>query len=453
MAPAASASDLYTEFRRTFDERQYAAAAELARKLLELADQQAKSPLDEEVQVALMNLALAQYYAGDYTGAETSYLRVIDAAEKSGRPLTTRLARANAGLAGVYYANKRYDVAVERFDKAVAMSRRDEGLLNTQQVPMLEKYADALTRLGRYQDALQAHKYILRVETRTYGESDPRIAPALERFGRWYARVGAYDQSRRTLKQALEVVVRSEGEASSNLIGPLAALAECDRLQLFDPTQVTITSTDTERSTMFHDEAFAPPTVSPGVLAAEGEKALQRAVALAEARKEPSFVQIADVRTQLGDWYQVFGQPERALPQYVQAWHAAKKVTAQAAGKPLTTLLFGEPALLHFVRPEGWDRYAKRKPDEMEVRSVSTLFTVDAEGRPQGIKVTDDSGDAKRAQKTVQALKDARYRPRFDNGKPVPTPDMVFTQPWMLLLEPQPTEGEPGKPNDGKASG
>ena len=135
---------------------------------------------------------------------------------------------------------------------------------------------------------------------------------------------------------------------------------------------------------MFHDEAFAPPTVSPGVLAAEGEKALQRAVALAEARKEPSFVQIADVRTQLGDWYQVFGQPERALPQYVQAWHAAKKVTAQAAGKPLTTLLFGEPALLHFVRPEGWDRYAKRKPDEMEVRSVSTLFTVDAEGRPQG---------------------------------------------------------------------
>ena len=72
VAPTASASDLYTEFRRTFDDRQYAAAAELARKLLELADQQAKSPLDEEVQVALMNLALAQYYAGDYTGAETS---------------------------------------------------------------------------------------------------------------------------------------------------------------------------------------------------------------------------------------------------------------------------------------------------------------------------------------------------------------------------------------------
>jgi tetratricopeptide (TPR) repeat protein len=439
-AAAATPADLATDFTRYFQAGMYAEAVATGQKILAHAEEQAKSPEDEAVQVALMNLALAQYYAGDYTAAEANYLRAIDAAEKSGRPLSNRIARANAGLAGAYYADKRYDIAVERFDKAIALSRRHEGLLNPQQISMLEKYADALTQLGRYQDALQAHKYMLRIETRMYGENDPRLAASLERVGRWYARVGAYDQSRRVLKHALDIVVNAEGENSSNLIGPLSALADCDRKQLLDPTLATVSSSpDSDRASLFHDDTgMMPPQVSSGMLLAEGEKALLRAATLADARKDRSDVQIADVRTQLGDWFQIRGQFDRALPNYQQAWQAAAKVTQRYAGKALTQLLFGEPVLLMIERPEGWNRYAGHKPERIETRFVTAALMVDEHGKPQNVRITEDSGDAKRAQRTLQSLQGARYRPRLEDGKPVITSNVAFSQPWMLLIEQTP---------------
>ena len=117
-----------------------------------------------------MNLALTQFHAGEYTAAEASYLQLIDLVEQSGRPLQARLGRAYAGLASTYHAAERHDLAVQRFEQAVALSRRQEGLLNEQQMPLLEQYVDSLTELGRFLDALQVQKYRLRVATRKYGE-------------------------------------------------------------------------------------------------------------------------------------------------------------------------------------------------------------------------------------------------------------------------------------------
>ena len=138
------------------------------------------------------------------TAAEASYLRAIEQRGEIGQaadhPPRARQCRARRRRTT---RNKRYDLAVQRFEQAIGMSRRHEGLLNKQQVPLLEKYADSLTQLGRYQDALQAQKYILRVETRGYGENDPaHRAGAGAHSAAGTQRVGAYDQSRRTLKKA-----------------------------------------------------------------------------------------------------------------------------------------------------------------------------------------------------------------------------------------------------------
>ena len=191
--------------------------------------------VDEDVQVALMNLGMVQNLSDDYVGAEATYLRVIGLIQSSGRPLHERLARAYAGLASAYHDGKRHDLAVKSFDQAIALKRRHEGLLTARQVPLVEKYIDSLTELGRYQDALQAQKYLLRIATREYGTNSPKLAPTLEDIGRWYASIGAYDQSRRTLKEAIEIVEAAEGPNSPRLVGPLLALGTCNRLQLLDP--------------------------------------------------------------------------------------------------------------------------------------------------------------------------------------------------------------------------
>ena len=434
-ASAASVTDAYAEFRRRFDAGQYVEAVDHARSVAELTERQATDPTAEDVQVALMNLGMVQNLAEDYSGAEATFQRVIGLIEKSGRPARARLARAYAGLASAYHDGKRHELAVQAFDQAIALTRRDEGLLTERQVPLIEKYIDSLTELGRYPEALQAQKYLLRIATRQYGETSVEIVPRLEQIGRWYASVGAYDQSRRILKQALGIVETAEGEQSQRLVSPLLALAACNRRQLLDPVQQQ-DSAD-EAAARFNDPTatLAMTSYSPGMLIAEGERALLQAAALTDATAEPPPMQVLNVRTQLGDWYQLRMQPERALPHYRQAWLAATRITDKLEGKTYAEAIFGKPVLLHVVRPDGWNRYAGRAPDTLEVRNVVVEFAVDSAGRVQDAQVVDDSGDPKRAERTARALVETgRYRPRFEAGVPVATPEMRFEQPWILPL-------------------
>ncbi len=447
---AASATDAYTSFRTEFDAGRYAEAVPHARRVLESAEAQATAPSTEEVQVALMNLGMVQNLSDDYVGAEATYLRVIGLIQGSGRPLNDRLARAYAGLASAYHDGKRHDLAVKSFDQAIALKRRHEGLLTARQVPLIEKYIDSLTELGRYQDALQAQKYLLRIATREHGADSPKLAPTLEDIGRWYSSIGAYDQSRRTLKQAIAIVEAAEGPDSQRLVGPLLALGTCNRLQLLDPAAQQQASPDDGRASMFNDPAVMIPSgYSTGMMATEGERALQRAADIVDRAPQPSPVQVLTVRTQLGDWYQLRNQPERAGPHYQLAWRAAAQLTEKLDGKSYTEVIFGKPVLLHRVRPENWNRYAQRPPTEVEVRNVLVELTVDALGRPDDVRLIDDSGDAKRGDRTVASIRSsARYRPRFENGAAVATPGVQLSQPWILLLPPPPTTAPapPDKP-------
>lgn len=430
-APAApgSRADAYAEFRKLYAAKNYEAAAAQAKVVAELTEKELGAD-NEELQVALMNLGMSQHLAGDYVGAEASFLRAIQLTESSARPRIERLARANAGLAATYYAGKRYDLAVQRFEKAVALSRRTDGLMSEAQLPLLEKFSDALTELGRYTDAQQLQKYALRIVERKYGDRDPRIAPTLEKIGRWYARVGAYEFSRSALRKAIEIVEDAEGPKSPNLVGPLMALADCTRRQLMDPAQQKLATPDSSANSVFRDP-MAPMPYSPTSTAAEGEKALDRAVAIATQRPDPSPVQIADVRTQYGDWYQTRGQPERALPQYLEAWAAGRKVPYQ--GKTLADALFTKPVLLQYVRPEGWDRYSGRPSAEVLLKTVLLDLTVAADGHATDIQMVDDGGDKRRADQARAAAATARYRPRFENGQPADTPHVQFVQVFQVL--------------------
>jgi tetratricopeptide (TPR) repeat protein len=436
-ATAIGASDAYGNFRREFDAARYEAAIPYAQRVLELAQQAAPSPTDETVLVALMNLGMTQNLADDYVAAESTFLRVIDLAQRSGRPQHARLARAHAGLATAYHEGSRHDLAVNSFDQAIALTRRHDGVLTEQQVPLLEQYIDSLTELGRYEDAVNVQRYLLRIATRKYGADGLGTVPRLEQIGRWYASIGAYDASRRTLKHAIGIVESAAGENSPQLVGPLLALAACNRRQMLDPTQLAA-GPDGDTNSVFNNPDSANPQsgFSPRMMASEGERALLRAVEITEGMPEPSPELIATVRVQTGDWYQVRGQPERALPHYVLGVQAAGMISGPVDGKSWVDALFGAPVLLHIVRADAWNRYAQRPATEVEVLNIVVEAEVNARGQVVAAKVIDDAGDAKRAEKAAASLGSARYRPRFEQGQPVATTGVRFTQPWFALLPP-----------------
>lgn len=428
--PAATATTPAAEFRRLYDAGDYPAAVEQA--LAVLADTERREPVDgEQLQVALMNLGLVQRLAGDYLDSEATYRRVIELIEGAGRVTSPRRARAHAGLALTYYAARRYDLAVPAFERAIALNRRAEGLFNEDQLPLLDKQAGALTELGRVEDALQAHRYALRLVERRHGTNSLRYARELVALGRWYTRVRAYDSSRYTLRRAVDLVVELEGPRSLDLVAPLTAAADNARRWLADAQAMT-ELVDTDRQVMYHDPVTpGPPSLSPATIQTEGLRALERAAEIVDASPDAPPSSVAAVRVQLGDLNQLRQTADRALPHYQQAWQAAAGATE--GGRPLRQVLFGEPLLLYYVAPDGWNRYADRPAEEVERRTAELAVTVSAQGRVRESKIVDDAGDPRLGQRAQRAAESARYRPRLEDGQPVETTGVRFVQPFYVL--------------------
>ncbi len=447
VSSAASYEDAYAEFKRRFEQRDYPGAAEQGRVVLAQAESR-KPPSSELLQVALMNLGIAQRLAGDFLGSEASYQRVIDLIEGTGRLSNSRLGRAYAGLALTYSAARRYDLAVPAFDRAIALMRRSEGLFNEEQLPLLEKQAEALTELDRPSDALQAHRYALRLVGHRYGEESMRYAQELETFGRWYTSARAYESARVVLRDALDLVQKLKGPDSLELVGPLTATADNARRWLMDPNVSFTSSADEQGRTLYHDPVVpGPPSLSPSMIASEGLRALERATTIVDSTPDAPPASVAAVHVQLGDLFQIRQSPESALPQYQLAWQAAARA-APIDGRAMQEVLFGNPLLLQYVLPDGWNRYAARPPEEAERRLVEIEATVDTEGRLKDPKLLSDAGDPKFAQRALRAAETARYRPRFVDGQPVETPGVRFSQPLYVLREGVEPANSARKPQD-----
>jgi len=426
----------HDEFRRLFDAGDYAAAVEPGRKVAELTGRQGPGH-GEELQVALMNLALAQQRAGDYVAAEAGFQRVIELIEASGRMTSPRLARAYAGLGVTYHAARRFDLAVTSLERAIALSRRAEGLFNEDQLPLLEKQADALTEMGRLEEAMLAHRYALRVIGRHHGERSLPFARQLESIGRWYTRVRSFEAARATLRRAADLLESVAGPGATALVGPLTGIADNARRWLTDPVIRELGSADDPRGSMFQDPVMpTPPSLSPGTIAAEGLKALERAAAIVDAHPDASPALVAGVHSQLGDWHTARQAPERARPSYLRAWQAAGSAPD---GARLQQTLFGAPQLIRYVPPDSWDRYARRPPGEIERLDVELDLTVTADGGIRDPRVVTGGSDEKRANQALRAVETARYRPRLVDGQPADTPEVRFVQPFYVPREDKPT--------------
>jgi TonB family protein len=432
----------HAEFRRLFDAGDYTAAVEQGRKVVELTGRQ-DTGNGEELQVALMNLALAQQRAGDYVAAEAGYRRVIDLIEASGRTTSPRLARAYAGLGLTYHAARRFDVAATSLGRAIALNRRAEGLFNEEQLPLLEKQADALTELGRFEEALLAQRYALRVVARHQGERSLAFAQQSEAIGRWYTRVRSFEAGRATLQRTADLVESLEGPTTIALVGPLTGIADNARRWLTDPLIRELDAADAQRGSMFHDPVMpAPLSLSPSTIATEGLKALERAAAIVDAHPDAAPALVAGVHSQLGDWHTARQAPDRARPSYLRAWQAAGTAPD---GPRLQQALFGTPQLIRYTPPESWDRYAGRPAEEIERRDVEIELTVKADGGVSGARVVTGGEDERLGSQALRAAETARYRPRLVDGQPADTPGVRMVQPFYVLRDdPPPAQGGGG---------
>ena len=424
-APPPTRPESQQEFWARYDKRDWSAAIEEARRLVENARANAKQqPL--VLANALTLLGNAQLSGGDKVSAEGSYREAL---------AITELQAGNGGqaqldpLRGLGYTLallERHDEAVPILERALIISRRTFGLFDMGQQGLLRQLAASLTQTGRMVDAQKQMLYLQRVGERTYGERDPRMAPLLCIIGDWYVDTGNFLPGRDRYRDAMEIVERKLGKNDPALVQPLRSLARSYVQEVYFISQ----GYELPQDRSMDPQNAEPRGINPKSISGDGERALQRALAILDARPDTTPALLTDTLIQFGDWYQIKHQADKALTYYQRAATLVASTdtdSPEAAAAPLSF-----PVRVYYPIPPLAIRNRQLPPEQIDEKYVSVQFTVTKEGDVQDAKVIEQNGTQRQASEALQAIRASRFRPKFVAGQAVDTQGVVNREVFKM---------------------
>ncbi|MFL6577376.1 MAG: energy transducer TonB [Povalibacter sp.] len=425
--PAPTPPSWQQEFWASFDTRDWDRAITSAEALVTAA-RPATPQTGLRLAEALSLLGNAQLGKGDLVAAEAAFTEALQLTEKYTDRSSGKLIDPLRGLGYTLAAEGKHDKAIPYMDRALLISRRSIGLFDVSQQGLLRQLATSLATVGEPVDGEKHMQYLLRMGEHAYGRNDPRMVPLHCIVARWYADVAQMDQARHAYREALDVAEESAGRNDALVVEPLRGLART----FTEEIALTSMGIDTrkEKLTTLPEEApnDATEPYNPRYIPLEGERALLRAVKALDASPQASSGQLVSTLVQTGDWFLLKLQPNKAMPYYKRAASIIdqKAPDANDLGNAATLLSF--PAQVYYPTPQAAQRNQLLPPDQIVQRFVQVEFTVMPDGTIRDQKLIDKDASERQASQTLEAIRDARYRPKFVNGQPVTTEAVGFRQ-------------------------
>jgi TonB family protein len=434
------------EYWAQVDRKDWSAAITAGEQLVAAARaQEPQEPL--ALAEALTLLGNAQFGAKDYMAAEKAFAESLQTVEQHAGGASAKLLDPLRGLGYTLAAAGRHNEAVPPLERAVLINRRSYGLYDIGQQNILRQLAESLSKLGRADEAERHIMYLLQLSERVYGRRDPRQVPILCFVGGWRADAGDFVGARAIYRHALSLVDQKLGPKDAAAVEPLRALAASYTQEVYYST-LGIRTQGPRMPTDADGASNDSKVLNPRYLGNEGADVLERAMKILEAQPSSAHDTLVATLIQTGDWYQIKHQPERALPYYRRA--AALNATlsggtalppVQTATPATTMTAASEPAPLSFpVRvyypsPTRVTRTMLLPSEQVNERFVEVQFTVTNSGEVSDAKVTGASGTPREVSETLQAIRAARFRPKFVNGEPVATTGMTNREVFRTRKE------------------
>jgi tetratricopeptide (TPR) repeat protein len=419
--PAAGVTDserlqVYREFRTLFDDKRYQEALPIAQRLVELTEEQYGQD-DRALVNPLVNLATTCYRLGDYPAAEQHYLRSVRIIENSSSATDRLLLKPLHGLGTTYFAAGKYADASVALKRAVDLSRNLDGLFNVEQLGMLEQLIASYTAQASMEAADKEHQYAFRIAESAYGKNDVRMLGPIDRYARWFEHIGRYTTARNLHSRALSIAEQTQGKGSPLAIDALRGIARTYRLEYLQGSEETARRPGDDP---FSNDNLTVESGGGNRPHPDGERALQMALEAAEKSKPDDHLLRGEILVDLGDWYLSGGALGKGIDALRRAWKEL-----DLAGK---TDLLSKPELLAYKAPPSSITRTRLSPEDAEERFVEVQFTVTKAGRTANIVKV--AGDAPESQEksVLSAVRRARYRPRFEAGEPVDTPQVTIRE-------------------------
>jgi tetratricopeptide (TPR) repeat protein len=409
------------KYEASIKERRWEDALVPAQQLVDLA----KAKEGEQslaLAEALIRLGGVQYQLKDYPNAEASFITALRIREKQGGALARGLEEPLSGLGLTLAATDRHAEAAEVLERALLVSQRHNGLFDVSQNGLRLQLANSLIESGRGLEAHQQMQNLLQTAETAYGRNDLRFAEIADVGGDWYSRWGFFDIGRSLYRTAIKTIETKAGPNDPRLVNPLRSLGRSFIRELL------FTNAGLVRAPANGGFRLLSRTRLPQ----EGEDAMVRAVRIMEANgaRNPTVFRVALIDS--GDWYLLKDDRDKALEFY------GKALTLPAAGTTETALVgdpLSFPAMLDYEQPQVARRYLERdrSPEKLIERKLTMEFTVSSTGAVVDPRIIESDATERMERETLTSIREALYRPRFENGVPVDTPNVRYQQTFKDL--------------------
>lgn len=364
---------------------------------------------------------------------EKNFLDAIADIENHYGPYHSHLPQHLMGL-GVNYQNRgQHEEAEEIFRRAMHVSRISEGLYSLAQIPMLERLIETTIAQGDWVDANDSHQYLYWLYKRNYGEKDPRMLPAMLKLGHWH--LSAYslddDGNRRfdhlinahnLYMLAADLISNSFGPNDLQLVEALKGLTVTNYyLATHQPSgssQIEFQTGFSNRRAELDEKARQDQYILKSY--SNGKNAIARMYEIYLTNPEAPPGAEINAQIQLADWNLLFNRWQSALEQYQIAYQA---MAASSEGQAKADEFFSKPVAL----PDLPLLRSSSGASEEGLKYVVVSFDVSENGSTQNIHIVESypEDDTRNRARVRRTLKQAKFRPRFTNGAPTHTEQLI----------------------------
>ncbi|HEY5624541.1 MAG TPA: tetratricopeptide repeat protein, partial [Gammaproteobacteria bacterium] len=365
------------------DEELYDEAVPVAARIVEFTEEEFGEGV--ELGIALSNLAILQRRVGLLEESEANFVRSIDTIRAVEGPYHETVITPLVGLGINYRMRGEPFQAITVLEEARSVNRRVLGLLNEDQVDIIDHLSNTMIDMQRYGEADSLQLEALHLRERIYGEDSMEVLPAVYKFARWLRSAYRFDEERSQYLRAMSIIRENDEESSPAMIRALRETGNSFRVQKYPEGR--------------------------------GISALRRALEIAEAQPERDNRVIAEILVDIGDWNTAFSKVGPTGDEYRRAWDLLGTV---ADGERLRHEWFSDPD--YVLRENPSNRGISSANEEGALPgNVLVRFDVTAEGRTINVRVVESVPPGLKDDSTARALNRSRFRPRMVDGELVAT--------------------------------
>lgn len=361
------------------------------------------------------------------SGGEGPFRDAIARLERSQGAYAEGLSEQLLSLGLTLQRQGRHAEALDLFKRGVHLARINHGLYSAQQLPLLQAEIASHLAMGQLTLADERQQYMYRVQIRSLDSTN--MASALMQQANWQFsayRWGVGGPGFLRLmnmwdlyRLALNDIVDREGETSEDLLPPLYGMLRAQYLiSEYDGEEQSsgFDSGDSYSGTVEYNRFNAYRSQSYD----KGRAIIQAIYDIEQQPEGGDPVAAAETLCMLGDWYLWHNQREEAYQAYADAM---AELAGLDGAKVEMERLFGQPVALpslQGVRP---------LPDSSDPATADVLleFDVTERGRVAELERRDDNDvHDSVAYRLMRMLRKTPFRPRFENGEPVATKNIVW---------------------------